>query len=152
MAAQESAPTETFELERKRLVIPRKLVRPVFGGKEWVMKQIAQDTGAILSLHDCACDERVKLVTAYGPSDSVRKAQTTVNSRIFRALKALNMPVDLLMEVVAKPVTGAVFTEQKKKKKNCYTRSEILCYGQQAVCWKRPESLPDLPCIVQFSP
>ena len=95
-----------FAVERKRLVIPRKLVRPgessatpscvsllmssflVFGGKEWVMKQIAQDTGAILSLHDCACieknlslwgvmifcigDERVKLVTAYGPSDSVR--------------------------------------------------------------------------------
>ena len=94
-----------FAVERKRLVIPRKLVRPgeisaspscvsllmssflVFGGKEWVMKQIAQETGAILSLHDCACteknfrcgvrifcigDERVKLVTAYGPSDSLR--------------------------------------------------------------------------------
>eukprot|EP00118_Oscarella_pearsei_P008620 m.45482 g.45482 ORF g.45482 m.45482 type:complete len:142 (+) comp33604_c0_seq1:180-605(+) len=138
----------TFEVHAKRLVLPRKLVRPILGGPGLVMKEkISYKTGAVLLLDNCADDERVKLLTVFGPADCVRNAQGVIDSRIARALKALHMPADCLLRLKVTPDRAAVLSRPKKIYLG-YTRAELLKYSQEPPCWKKPDCLPNLPCVL----
>jgi hypothetical protein len=84
----------------------------------------------------------VVTLTVTGAAAAVRLAQHIIDNRARRAL---------IMRRNETTVGLRKLDLKRPEKKICYTREEILACRKSAESWKRPQDLPDLPCVHQES-